>query len=111
FIQYLVDTDESEWQVDVVRNKENTKNCLFGHLVNFIYGKDYQGSISSAWDCFEALWSTTWAVYPINDGRNPEYQQLTPKQRCIAYLKDLWLAQAVPTWRQYEIDQEEWLRE
>lgn len=98
FIQYLIDTDESEWQVDVVRNVGNTKNCLFGHLVNFVYGRDYDGSISNAWDYFEEVWSTDFFIYQINDGTNPDYQQTTPKQRCIAYLANLWLGMEIPTW-------------
>lgn len=103
FIQYLIDTQESEWQVDAVRNADNTKNCLFGHLVNFVYGKDYEGSISNAWDYFEEVWSTDYFIYRVNDGKHPNYQQSTPKQRCIAYLKDLWLGQEIPTWRAYEM--------
>lgn len=102
FIQYLLETDESEWQVDTVRNTGNTKNCLFGHLVNFVYGKNYEGSVSSAWDYFESAWSTTYEVYPINDGKDGRYQQTTPRQRCIAFVKDLYLAQATPTWAAME---------
>lgn len=97
FIQYCQNTEEDEWAVDVVRTKDG-KNCLFGHLVNWYYGKDYEGSISPIWDMFEATWSTTFAVYPVNDGHNPNYQQPTPKQRCVAYLKALWLGQEEPVW-------------
>lgn len=105
FIQYLIDTREDEWAVDVVRTKGGEKNCLFGHLVNWVYGKDYEGSVTRAWDIFEEMWSSTWEIYPINDGQDPRYKQATPKQRCIAFMKDLWLAQAVPTWRAMEIDE------
>lgn len=97
FIQYCIDTDEDEWQVDVVRNKGNTKNCMFGHLVNWFHGKDYEGSVSRVWDLFEEMWMTTYGVYPVNDGQNPKYQQATPKQRVIAYLKDLYLGQEIDT--------------
>ena len=90
FIEYLVQTDESEWAVDVVRTKDG-KNCLFGHLVDWYYGKGYEGSISTAWDAFEAMWMNTYVIYPINDGQNPRYQQPTPKQRVVAYMKNLWL--------------------
>ena len=54
FIQYLIDTDESEWRVDTVRNADNTENCLFGHLVNFIYGKGYEGDAGACLDEFDA---------------------------------------------------------
>ncbi|RAN77982.1 hypothetical protein B5P43_18295 [Bacillus sp. SRB_336] len=104
FIQYLLDTDESEWRVDTVRNADNTENCLFGHLVNFIYGKDYKDSISRAWDFFEEAWSSTYEVYDINDGKDKRYQQPTPRQRCIAFMKDLSLGLQPPTWQQMEND-------
>lgn len=91
FIQYCIDTHEDEWRVDTVRNSDNTENCLFGHLCNWAYGKDHQGSISTIWDMFEEIWSSTFYVYDVNDGKNTKYQQDTPKQRCIAYLKDMWL--------------------
>ncbi|QOH56225.1 hypothetical protein [Rhodococcus rhodochrous] len=97
FIQYCIDTDEAEWQVDTVRSSGNTKNCLFGHLINWAYGKDYEGSVSAIWDMFEEIWGTTYLVYEINDGRHPAYPQETPRQRCIAYLKDLWLGRIEDT--------------
>lgn len=89
FIEYLRHTDESEWRIGTVRNKENTQNCCFGHLVNWFYGKDYEGTISDVWDFFEEVWATTYMIYPVNDGENPKYQQPTPKTRIIAYLEDL----------------------
>lgn len=50
FIAYLEATTADEWYLDRVRNAENTQNCVMGHLVNFVYGKDYDGNISAAWD-------------------------------------------------------------
>lgn len=97
FIAYLENTGEDEWQVNVVRNKGNTRNCMFGHLVNWFYGKDWEGNISPAWDWFEEMWSTSYQIYPINDGQNPRYQQATPKQRVVAYLKNLWLGLEMDT--------------
>ncbi|HET9136953.1 MAG TPA: hypothetical protein VFO76_09965 [Candidatus Kapabacteria bacterium] len=78
-IDYLEQTPEDSWCVDVV--KSESKNCLFGHLFDLGGGK--------LMDYFEARWATTFMIYPVNDGENPSYQQATPKQRCIAYLKDL----------------------
>lgn len=107
FIQYLQETREDQWAIDVVRTEGGKKNCLFGHLVNWVYGPDYEGSVSMAWDLFEEMWSSEWEVYPINDGKDPRYQQPTPKQRCMAFMKDLWLAQAIPTWKYMEIQEME----
>ena len=85
FIKYCESTEENEWCVDVVRTRDG-KNCLFGHLFAFA-GNDYLGC--QFWDMFEECWATTYMVYPVNDGENERYQQKTPKQRCVAYLKNL----------------------
>jgi len=85
-IRFLKNTHEDEWCVDVVRN--GTTNCLFGHIMNF-FGIGDDDSIDSAWCFFEHSYSTTYVVYPINDGENPKYQQKTPKLRCIQYLRDI----------------------
>lgn len=106
FISYIINTDDADWQIDIVRDKNNERNCLFGHLVNWYFGREYQGDITTAWDAFESIWSTTFEVFEINDGRDKRYQQPTPRQCCIAFLKDLWLARAEPTWRQMERDHE-----
>lgn len=94
FIAYLELTKDSEWQTDTVRNKGNTKNCIMGYLVNWYYGKDYEGNIAELWDMFEEMWATTYMIYPVNDGDSPpwmnyRYDQPTPRERVIAYLKNL----------------------
>ena len=100
FIDYCESTKPEEWYLHKVRNKGNTKNCLYGHLVNWYYGKDFEGNISPIWDAFEEVGSTYY-VYPINDGTNPNYPQKTARDRCIAYLKnvrdgkELWTAAAM----------------
>jgi len=106
FINYCIETNESEWAVDVVRTKGNKQNCLFGHLVNWHHGNNYQGKCTEIWDSFEEMWSSTFYVYDVNDGKNEKYQQATPKERCIAYLKDLWLGLEMPIWKYYEIQTE-----
>lgn len=94
FIAYLEKTKDEEWQIDTVRNSSNSKNCVMGHLVNWFYGERYEGDISLAWDLFEEIWATTYMIYPVNDGHAPswmnyKYDQSTPKERIIAYLKNL----------------------
>lgn len=78
-LTYLEATTEESWCTDVVKTKDN-KSCLFGHIF------DYGGG--QAMDIFER-YATTYMVYPVNDGTHHQYQQPTPKQRCIAYVKDL----------------------
>lgn len=46
-------------------------------------------------------------VYYVNDGKNKNYQQATPKQRCVAYLKDLQSGKAKTT---YQLMAEEYER-
>jgi len=88
FIKYCEATKPSDWYLHKVRNNRNTKNCLYGHLVNWYYGKDWTGNVSPIWDAFEEV-GTTFYVYPINDGTNPKYPQKTARDRCIAYLKNV----------------------
>lgn len=83
-IDYMSKTDESEWCTNVVRSEN--KNCFFWHLHKMCKDDD---EATFNWDMFEEQWATTYMIYPVNDGENPKYQQSTPKQRVISYLKDL----------------------
>ena len=88
FIPYLEQTADEDWCTDVVRTKDNKANCLFGHLSNFCGHSKHQ-NIMPDFDWFESRISTTYVIYAINDGRSNQYQQPSPKRRCIAYLRDL----------------------
>jgi len=85
-IKFCDATSEGEWCTDVVRTKDTSKNCLFGHIFNM--GDDQKES-NQWWNWFEENVASTYMVYPVNDGTNPKYPQSTPKQRCIAYMRDL----------------------
>lgn len=85
-IQYMEATAEDSWQVDSVRSSDGSTNCFFGHLFNMGVD-DKEGS--HLWNAFEELWATTYMLYPVNDGEHRDYQQATPKQRVLAYLRDL----------------------
>ncbi len=85
-LAYLKGTPEESWCTEVVRTKEGQQNCLLGHL--FEMGKDKKES-NQIIDYFEAAWANTFMFYPVNDGKHPNYQQETPKQRIIAYIQDL----------------------
>ncbi|MGK3708862.1 hypothetical protein [Arthrobacter sp. IK3] len=82
-IAYMDATSEDSWRVGTVRSADGTTNCFFGHLFN-MGGSDDRGS--ALWDWFEDKWATTYKIYPINDGKNPDYPQATPRQRVMAYL-------------------------
>jgi len=96
-IPYMENTTEESWCEDVVKTKDG-KNCLFGHLFDLGGGELF--------DWFENI-ATTYMVYPVNDGKNENYQQPTPKQRCVAYLKDLQSGKAKTT---YQLMDEEYER-
>lgn len=95
-IPYMENTTEESWCMDVVKTKDG-KNCLFGHLYDLGGGE--------LMDWFENI-ATTYMVYPVNDGENPNYQQPTPKQRCVAYLKDLQSGKAKTTYQLMDEDYE-----
>lgn len=79
-ISFLDRTKDEKWCTDVVKTKDG-KSCVLGHVF------DWGGS--HAWDWFEEAIATTYMIYPVNDGDDPEYKQQTPKERVIQYLKDV----------------------
>lgn len=85
-IAYMEATDEDAWNLDTVRSKDGTRNCFFGHLFNM---SPDEARANALWAMFEDLYSTTYRIYPINDGSDPRYPQETPKQRILAYLRAL----------------------
>jgi hypothetical protein len=85
-IAYMESTDEDAWNLNTVRSKDGTKNCFFGHLFNM---SPDEARANALWAMFEDVYSTTYRIYPINDGENPRYPQATPKQRILAYLRAL----------------------
>ena len=89
FLEYLKATDEDEWCVDVVKSGDSKKNCLFGHLWDFCDGDADEVKGNSWWNWFESAVSSTFMVYPINDGKNSNYQGGTPKLRCISFIENI----------------------
>lgn len=85
-IAYMEATEEDAWNLDTVRSKDGAKNCFFGHLFNMSPDEDRANAL---WGLFEDLYATTFMVYGINDAPGARYPQDTPKQRVIAYLRDL----------------------
>jgi hypothetical protein len=72
-IAHLESTADDEWCVDIVRSKDETKNCIFGHIFNMGGGDEIKGN--DWWQWFEYTIATTSMAYPVNDGRNPMYRQ------------------------------------
>ena len=84
FINYLKNTSIDSWCINVYRTSDG-KNCLYGHLVEFV-GNDH---CNDAIDIFENLYATTYMVFPVNDGTSNIYKQNNPRDRCIAYLQNM----------------------
>lgn len=94
-IAYMEASEEDAWRVDTVRSADGTTNCFFGHLFK-MGGNDARAN--ALWNGFENVWASTYMIFPINDGTDARYPQATPKQRVLAYLRDLntGAAKAVP---------------
>lgn len=84
-ISYMEGTTEESWCMDVVKTKDG-RNCFYVHLFD-LGGGDNGGS--GLMNLFEKVFATTYMLYPVNDGEDPNYPQSTPKQRVLAYLRDL----------------------
>jgi hypothetical protein len=88
-IQYLEQTAEDSWCTDVVKTHDN-KNCLFGHIYDYGFSiNPTELYASNMYDWFDCAVSTTHQVFRVNDGQNSDYPEATPKQRCLAYLKNI----------------------
>lgn len=91
-INYLEKTKEEDWILWRCRTADG-KGCVMSHIFDFGGGdeKDADGYTlgGQSWDFFEECWATTYMIFPVNDGENKKYQQSTPKQRCLAYIKNL----------------------
>lgn len=107
-IAYMEATDEDAWQVDTVRSANGSTNCFFGHLFN-MGGTDARGN--ALWEGFESAWASTYRLFPINDGEHPRYPQPTPKQRVLAFLRDLNSGAVMTTPQQMEEEYNHWLAE
>lgn len=90
FIPYLESKREDEWIDIIFANKDTSKRCVIYHFLGFV-GQDYpEANCSNNLDWYEAnVCFIQRAGCEVNDRNHPDYQQATPKQRSIAYLKNL----------------------
>lgn len=87
-LEYLSNTTEESWCMDVVKNNKG-QSCFFGHVFDWGGGDSNIKRANDAMNLFEAAYATEYMVYPVNDGRATRYPQSSPKQRCLAYFRDL----------------------
>ena len=50
---------------------------------------DGEKGANALWDWFENAVASTDRIYPVNDGEDLDYQQATPRERCIAFIQDI----------------------
>lgn len=81
-IAYLDSTDpESWWPGPTYRSPDGTRHCALSHI-EVQYGMPVM-------EWFESRWSTSYMIGSVNDGNDKGYQQESPKERCMAYLRAL----------------------
>jgi hypothetical protein len=106
-IAHLEKTSDASWAVDVVRTRDGC-NCVMGHV--FDMGGGDEKLANEWWDFFEGGIASTYRIFPVNDGHNPDYQQATPKQRCLAYINNVLVGVEQTTYESMDQQIEEWHR-
>lgn len=90
FIPYLEATPEESWIDVVFANTDTSKRCVIWHFIGFVGQDNPDVKRSSNLDWYDSnVCFIQRAGCEVNDGNHPDYQQATPKQRSIAYLKNL----------------------
>ena len=90
FIPYLESTPESSWIDIIFANTDTSKRCVIWHFIGFVGQDNPDAKSSSNLDWYEAnVCFIQLAGCEVNDANHPDYQQATPKQRSISYLKNL----------------------
>ena len=109
FIKYLEETQNSEWLLDKCADTPQLKKCcVVGHFFKFADITKNQRNANKLWDNFSYDFANEYMLYPVNDGKDKDYQQAAPKQRCIAYLRDLRDGKAKTTKDFMEEGMKEW---
>lgn len=81
-IAFLESTDpDSWWAGPTFRSPDETQHCVLSHIFER-YGPE-------AMRTFEEVWSTSYVIGAVNDGKYPSYPQEHPKDRSLAFLHAL----------------------
>lgn len=91
FIKKFTAIPDEKWTTGILYNKSTGTCCALGHCG---MGENFDNTDKQAWteegwvlhSIFEKLQR---AVHNINDGKDKNYQQSTPKARILAALADL----------------------
>ncbi len=105
-IAYMESTTDDQWLTERVSSPDNKKLCCLGHVF-FMGGKD-QEKCNEWWNWFENSVATEYMIFPVNDGRDKDFPQLTPKLRVIAYLQEVMDGKRKTTWELMDECHAEW---
>lgn len=90
FIPYLESKPDEEWIDVIFANSDLSKRCVIFHFLGFVGQDNPDKKTWSNLDWYEAnVCFIQRAGCEVNDGNHPDYQQSTPKERSITYLKNL----------------------
>ena len=90
FIPYLESKPEDQWLGVVFANSDTSKRCVIYHFLGFVGQDNPHSRNGDNLDWYEhSICPIMRAGHQINDGNDPDYQQKTPKQRSITFLKNL----------------------
>lgn len=83
------------WAGPTYRSPDGTRHCALAH-------------VETAWgiatmERFEDRWATSNVLGAVNDGNDDGYPQDTAKERCLAYLSDLWIGEKPSTQESMEM--------
>ncbi len=86
FIKKFRAIPEAKWCTQLLRNHDDTQRCALGHCLTLP-----DSYFSSECGALQELFSETLDTFPgfVNDGDHSRYQQLSPKKRILAALKDI----------------------
>ena len=83
----LVEIDESQWCTEVYKD-QNCKRCAAGHYAWVKTGRDWPPDRGVESTIPYGVEFDLLGLFEVNDGKNPMYQQPTPKARVLAFLND-----------------------
>lgn len=106
-LAWIEATDDDRWMTEVCGREADgvTKYCVRGHLLEYGEKNGYGPGFD---DLFHEAWATEFMYYGVNDGRNTEYPQATPKERVMAYFRDLRDGKKLTTYQSMEAEMQAW---
>lgn len=84
---YYAGIPEENWCVCSFYGEDKKSRCAIGHLMKPSVYITHPDRLSAAEGQLDTIFGLT-NIYRINDGKNPRYQQSTPKQRILAAIED-----------------------